>query len=180
MNGVRRPGFCRGRPDRVKVTEVPMRKQHPAIVALDTLAGFGSHRAVCKQVRYSPRVTQAYCEDCRRFPGEPINRGNNAYTAMLTHALNTAPETQASEAAKKAVKAAHRGARARTASFGVTGDNGCDPGRARASAERPLTVRYASADHPLRQFRPARGPVLNSAGVRNLSGWGRQPPSPLE
>jgi hypothetical protein len=23
-----------------------MRKQHPAIVALDTLAGFGSHRAV--------------------------------------------------------------------------------------------------------------------------------------
>jgi hypothetical protein len=83
-----------------------MRKQHPAIVALDTLAGFGSHRAVCKQVRYSPRVTQAYCEDCRRFLGKPINRGNNAYTAMLTHALNTAPETQASEAAKKAVKAA--------------------------------------------------------------------------
>lgn len=54
-----------------------MRKQHPAIVALDTLAGFGSHRAVCKQVRYSPRVTQAYCEDCRRFLGKPINRGNN-------------------------------------------------------------------------------------------------------
>lgn len=82
-----------------------MRKQHPAIVALDTLAGFGSHRAVCKQVRYSPRVTQAYCEDCRRFLGKPINRGN-AYTAMLTHALNTAPETPGSEAAKKAVKAA--------------------------------------------------------------------------
>lgn len=82
-----------------------MRKQHPAIVALDTLAGFGSHRAVCRQVRYSPRVTQAYCEDCRRL-GKPINPGNNAYTAMLTHALNTAPETPGSEAAKKAVKAA--------------------------------------------------------------------------
>jgi hypothetical protein len=78
-----------------------MRKQHPAIVALDTLAGFGSHRAVCKQVKYSPRVTQAYCKDCRRFLGKPINRGNNAYTAMLT-----APETPSSEAAKKAVKAA--------------------------------------------------------------------------
>jgi NAD(P)-dependent dehydrogenase (short-subunit alcohol dehydrogenase family) len=30
-----------------------MRKQHPAIVALDTLAGFGSDRAVIKKVRYS-------------------------------------------------------------------------------------------------------------------------------
>jgi len=51
-------------------------------------------------------VTQAYSEDCTRFLGKPINRGNNAYTAMLKHALNTSPETQASEAAKKAVKAA--------------------------------------------------------------------------
>jgi hypothetical protein len=47
-----------------------------------------------------------YCEDCRRFLGKPINRGNNAYTAMLTHALNTAPERPGSEAAKTAVKAA--------------------------------------------------------------------------
>jgi len=78
-----------------------MRKQHPAIVALDTLAGFGSHRAVCKQVRYSPRVTQAYCEDCRRFLGKPINRGNNAYTAMLSHALSTRRRHQASKQQRK-------------------------------------------------------------------------------
>ncbi len=83
-----------------------MRKQHPAIVALDTLAGFGSHRAVCKQVRYSPRVTQAHCQDCRSSWESRSTGVTTAYTAMLTHALNTAPQTQASEAAKKAVKAA--------------------------------------------------------------------------
>jgi hypothetical protein len=85
-----------------------MTKVHSAIRALDDLKLFdGVHRAVCKEISYSPRVTQAFCPTCDRFLGEPINHGNDAYWHMLIHALDTFRNVgEASPQARQAIAAA--------------------------------------------------------------------------